>query len=73
MLPELIGECIIHSLQGNARPNPTLLEAVATLLGIASDTLNVFLYLSRTQFAKEGDHVGTGRIHSGSHRGNHVC
>jgi len=48
-------------------------ESVATLPGVVIDTLNVLPYFPGPNHTTEGGHVGTGRISSGSYRGNHSC
>jgi hypothetical protein len=48
-------------------------ESVATILGIGSDMLRVLLYFPRTNLAKEGDYVRTGRIRGGLHRRDYAC
>jgi hypothetical protein len=48
-------------------------ESVASLPGIVIDTLSFFSYFPGPTRTKEGSNVGTGRIPSGSYRGNHSC
>ena len=50
-----------------------LFESVATILGIGSDMVRVFMYFSGTNSTKEGEHVGSGRIRGGSYRGDYAC
>jgi len=47
-------------------------ETVPTLLGIDSDMLNVFPYISGPKLIKEDYHAGTGRICRRSYRRNHA-
>jgi len=43
----------------------TKIESVATLLGIADDTVSVFRYFTGPNSRKEDGHDGTGRIRGG--------
>ena len=50
-----------------------IIESVASLLWIVTDTLNVLPYFPGPKLTTEGSHVGTGRISSKLYRGNHTC
>lgn len=56
-----------------ARTVALKIESVASLQRIVLDALDVLPYFSSPNRTKEGDHVGTGRISSGSYRGDYSC